>query len=77
MKRKRTSFARGKGQVEGIPIDGESRSCYIEKTLDRTYLTLDAVMKKELLQAEEQNGQIESNKSESVSKTRCNIARKT
>ena len=58
MKRKRTSFARGKGRVEGIPIDGKSRSCYIEKTLDRTYLTLDAVMKKELLEQKNKTGRL-------------------
>ena len=58
MKRKRTSFARGKGRVEGIPIDGKSRLCYIEKTLDRTYLTLDAVMKKELLQQRNKTGRL-------------------
>ena len=58
MKRKRTSFARGKGRVEGIPIDGKSRLCYIEKTLDRTYLTLDAVMKKELLEQKNKTGRL-------------------
>jgi|EP00945_MAST-04E_sp_MAST-4E-sp1_P000164 hypothetical protein len=58
MKRKRTSYARGSGRVEGIPNDRKYRLCYIEKTLDRTYLTVDAVMKKELLECRNKTGRL-------------------
>ena len=58
MKRKRTSYARGSGRVEGIPNERKYRLCYIEKTLDRTYLTVDAVMKKELLECRNKTGRL-------------------